>query len=69
MTTAIITTDYNKGQYVKSDRKSTYSVCIKSEKDGKLYWVKPTDISSVIMNFGKITGEKFCSLLKINYAD
>ena len=65
MTTAIITTDYAKGQYVKSDRKSSYSICIKSEKDGKLYWVKPCEINNVLLASGKITGDKFCSLLNI----
>jgi len=61
---AIITTDYDTGQYVKSDRTSTYPICIRSEKDGKLYWVKPADINSVMLSAGKITGEKFCSLLR-----
>lgn len=69
MTQAIITTDFNKGQYVKSDRsgKTDYPVCLKSEKDGKLYWVKTCDILNVVLNSGKISGEKFFSLLSINY--
>jgi hypothetical protein len=69
MTTATITTDYNKGQFVKADRtkKSSYSVCIKSEKDGKLYWVKPSEIVNVKTNATTMTGEKFCSLLQIAF--
>lgn len=66
MTKAIITTDYNKGQYVKADRASSYSVCIKSERDGKNYWVKPSEINSVQTTEATMTGERFCSLLKLN---